>query len=310
MKKISTLAMAFAASLGISAAAQCYVIGEVYNAAGEKQAWGFDTGIEMTEKGDGVYEWTGTIYGYFGFAEALGTDWDDLNNNYRLYPADGVQQITLVDNKAVIDLSTVKAGGDSWTLGAETEATCTVDLNNSTLTVTTAGAIVIDDTPYLMGNNGVWAAGDDNKFTADGDSWVLKGVSLGVNPEAPEEGISLKIASSNWSTVNMGASYVDELPIAAEIGKPYTTVQGSQGNIVVEGVEEGVLYDVTFTNNGDETGTLLITKANEGAIDAIEFDANAPVEYYTIQGVKVAGELNAGIYIAKQGDKVSKILVK
>lgn len=310
MKKISTLAMAFAASLGISAAAQCYVIGEINLPDGTEQGWGFDTGVAMTEKGNGVYEWTGEVCGYFGFAEALGTDWDDLNNNYRLYPADGVQQITLVDNKAVIDLSTVKAGGDSWTLGAVTTATLTVDLNDYTLTVTTAGAIVIDDTPYLMGNNGVWAAGDDNKFTADGDSWVLKGVSLGVNPEAPEEGIALKIASSNWSTVNMGASYVDELPIAAEIGKPYTTVQGSQGNIVVEGVEDGVLYDVKFTNNGDETGTLLITEANEGAIDAIEFDANAPVEYYTIQGVKVAGELNAGIYIAKQGDKVSKILVK
>ncbi len=45
------------------------------------------------------------------------------------------------------------------------------------------------------------------------------------------------------------------------------------------------------------------------AIDDIEADNNAVVEYYTIQGVRVDNPSN-GLYIKKQGNKVSKVVVK
>lgn len=44
-------------------------------------------------------------------------------------------------------------------------------------------------------------------------------------------------------------------------------------------------------------------------IDAIEADTNAPVEYYNLQGVRVANP-ESGLYIRRQGNKVAKILVK
>lgn len=44
-------------------------------------------------------------------------------------------------------------------------------------------------------------------------------------------------------------------------------------------------------------------------VDDIIVDENAPVEYYNLQGVRVANPEN-GIYIRRQGSKVSKVLVK
>lgn len=47
------------------------------------------------------------------------------------------------------------------------------------------------------------------------------------------------------------------------------------------------------------------------AIEGVEADENAPVEYYNIQGMKVAADnLTPGIYVKRQGMKVSKVYVK
>lgn len=46
-------------------------------------------------------------------------------------------------------------------------------------------------------------------------------------------------------------------------------------------------------------------------VEGIEADVNAPVEYYNLQGQKVAAEsLVPGIYVIRQGNKASKVLVK
>lgn len=46
-------------------------------------------------------------------------------------------------------------------------------------------------------------------------------------------------------------------------------------------------------------------------IDNVEAEANAPVEYFTLQGMPVKAEnLSAGIYIRRQGGKVSKVAVR
>lgn len=45
-------------------------------------------------------------------------------------------------------------------------------------------------------------------------------------------------------------------------------------------------------------------------VNDIEIDANAPVEFYNLQGVRVEGELTPGLYIRRQGNTASKVLVK
>lgn len=49
--------------------------------------------------------------------------------------------------------------------------------------------------------------------------------------------------------------------------------------------------------------------ADGSGVAAIEADGNAPVEYYNLQGVRVANPEN-GLYIVKQGNKVSKKVIK
>jgi len=44
-------------------------------------------------------------------------------------------------------------------------------------------------------------------------------------------------------------------------------------------------------------------------VAGIEVDGNAPVEYYNLQGIRVANPEN-GLYIVKQGNKVSKRIIK
>lgn len=47
-----------------------------------------------------------------------------------------------------------------------------------------------------------------------------------------------------------------------------------------------------------------------GVADIETEDADAPVQYFNLQGIECAGELPAGIYIRRCGNTVSKVVVK
>lgn len=67
-------------------------------------------------------------------------------------------------------------------------------------------------------------------------------------------------------------------------------------------------YDLRFDANTGEL-TMTPTADNPTAVAEIAADENAPVEYFNMQGVKVENPEN-GIYVRKQGSKVSKVVVK
>lgn len=85
----------------------------------------------------------------------------------------------------------------------------------------------------------------------------------------------------------------------------------------VPSVEAG-LYNVKLAvsyyvdKNNNETLQLYpiaYTAITETGIDDVVVDENAPVEYYNLQGVRVANPEN-GLYIRRQGNKATKVLVK
>ena len=51
------------------------------------------------------------------------------------------------------------------------------------------------------------------------------------------------------------------------------------------------------------------TTGGSTSVDEIAADENAPVEYFNLQGVRVANPEN-GLYIRQQGTNVQKVLVK
>lgn len=66
-------------------------------------------------------------------------------------------------------------------------------------------------------------------------------------------------------------------------------------------------YAVKFDANTNEL--TLTSKDQPTAVDEIAVDANAPAEYFNMQGMRVENPEN-GIFIRRQGNKVSKVVVK
>lgn len=94
------------------------------------------------------------------------------------------------------------------------------------------------------------------------------------------------------------------------------TVNGSEvsmrNNYTIAGVEAGT-YDVTGVVAIYSGKLQFYVTSYEKAVDTgiadIVADENAPVEYFNLQGIRVENPEN-GLYIRRQGNKVTKVIVK
>ena len=83
----------------------------------------------------------------------------------------------------------------------------------------------------------------------------------------------------------------------------------AMGSIIAVPNDDVSVYIYHFVP-GTVAEKLIFAVDNTSAVEGIEIeDANAPVEYYNLQGVKVAEPSN-GIFIKVQGNKASKVYVK
>lgn len=96
------------------------------------------------------------------------------------------------------------------------------------------------------------------------------------------------------------------------IGETYTI---HDTNVTFSYIPANTLYDSANNRHRDELGSLFITGGTITAIDDImtdreeASDANAPVEYYNLQGIRVANPTAPGIYIRRQGRHAEKIML-
>lgn len=90
--------------------------------------------------------------------------------------------------------------------------------------------------------------------------------------------------------------------------------------VTIEGVKEGSKVMIRNTNEGWAVKTaqrwfidnikVAYDKASSGVNNiAVEDNANAPVEYFNLQGVRVANPEN-GLYIRRQGNKAIKVFIR
>ncbi len=95
-------------------------------------------------------------------------------------------------------------------------------------------------------------------------------------------------------------------------GKVGETELSFRNNYTVPSVEAGK-YDVTVVvtiyNHAPSLYVVSYAPAGSSAIDNIATDANAPVEYYNLQGIRVANPEN-GLFIRRQGSTVSKVIIR
>ncbi len=139
-----------------------------------------------------------------------------------------------------------------------------------------------------------------------------KNINYFVIPGVPA-GATIKIGlESHKSTDARGVKLTvggEELtaPDGSAVAAP-TTYEEQEWIVPATAAESN---DVQITNtNGCHLYYITVTAAGSGSgVQNIATDENAPVEYYTLQGVRVANPEN-GLYIKRQGNKAQKVLVK
>lgn len=111
---------------------------------------------------------------------------------------------------------------------------------------------------------------------------------------------SVGAASKNdWQAVDFTLGDLKKMSPNFELAK----VNAWTGNIlaVLAGGTTGqtVAFDAIYFYN-----------IGNGGVEGVTVDAAAPTQFYNLQGVEMTGNLTPGIYVARQGNKVTKISVK
>ena len=76
-----------------------------------------------------------------------------------------------------------------------------------------------------------------------------------------------------------------------------------------EGID--INEDTIIIFSGESTATWeAFDPDNVSGIEDVEISNEAPVEFYNLQGVRVDGELTPGLYIRRQGNNASKVLIR
>ncbi len=146
-------------------------------------------------------------------------------------------------------------------------------------------------------------------ITAEGEGYTLVdsyGRYLGVDDShfTSFQCYTEKNEFTTWNVAFDGANAI----FSVVRGEETITVAVSKG-------KDGTFYNniAPAKTNGLVAGTdyLLpsIYMKSASAVTDITVDANAPVEYYNFQGIRVANPEN-GVYIRRQGNKVSKVYVR
>lgn len=69
-------------------------------------------------------------------------------------------------------------------------------------------------------------------------------------------------------------------------------------------------YKFSVTNGGETLNFYVTYSRQPNSVNAVEFDENAPKEYFNLQGVRIAEPEAGNLYIVKQGNKVAKQIVR
>jgi hypothetical protein len=235
----------------------------------------------------------------------------------------------------------VPAGSEVATFDFSRPATITAEPDSLTLTNYTEGDTVWTADPssktnYLVSVNGVKLLSGKASFTATGERARLYwSNSLG--------GITNLRMSAEYPAVFAveEGSYIKEIVIAGSINDGWgipddtddtTGIKSSDDNGTVDTApifksgkaktmfweaKEGVqLKEVTLkekirasAQQVEQVYVVYAAGGNSGISTAVVDNSNAPVEYYNLQGVRVANPTR-GIYVKRQGNKSTKVLLK
>lgn len=190
--------------------------------------------------------------------------------------------------------------------------TITVNIDAMTISATYVGESEQPKTLYLIGSLNGWDIHNPTLCVADGDNiFVYTGeLEAGCQFQAMRE-------KGNW-----GAEFVVPKNATPIVPEPQENVK-AESKIPATGlvndaceytfdhskawtVEQKGTYTLKFDLNN---WTLNVTPTGSTGNVEILTDANAPAEYYDLQGVRVYDPAG-GLYLVRKGGKVSKVMIK
>lgn len=156
---------------------------------------------------------------------------------------------------------------------------------------------------YVRGEVSSW--GDDidpmwQMSTEDGVTYTFKAEGATTIPA----GKWFKLADLTWEAVNY--SYGMEADTVLDAYDEELEWFWNCKNTAVDADFVGTITMVTPEEGADKIAMVTFTKGGDG-IEGIKIDNNAAVEYFNLQGVRVANPEN-GLFIARQGSKVVKVV--
>lgn len=286
------LAVLVAAVITLGASAQSLYIFGSFN------GWNPGESIEMWND-NGVYTIEDIEFGAggnFGLSTVQSSDWTTVNSNRYGFAEDNAKATEGVA------MPIVKGEGAIQVPGAGVY-NIYVNLAAMTVTVKKAGEVVVN-TPhklYAFGTLSIasWDPSKGVELTKDGSKFSGK-VTLTDSGDGYAYFAMSSVQSSDWVIVNANRI----APTAGEVAFGLDeAVEFGKGEAAFKTSAIGEY----FINVDYEKMTVTVSNESAG-VESIGVE-NAPAVYYNLQGVEVANPQN-GLYIVKQGNKVSKQLIK
>ncbi len=159
-------------------------------------------------------------------------------------------------------------------------------------------------------------------------------VAFGVDTTIPNSELYITPTGANTCTISLYNFSFMGMNVGDIVVEGVQTTTAADGTISYSGSKEGlslmggnmivnVTVDGTETPDGKltmsipvqapvgEVGVTFNGQKDTSSIDSVIDDENAPVEYFNLNGIRVDSEnLAPGIYVKRQGRKVSKVLIR
>lgn len=153
---------------------------------------------------------------------------------------------------------------------------------------------------YFVYDGNGWKTDESTQFqtTSNADVVILSNYQL--TPAEGKGGVQFQITNKDWSKYYGWSAEAD--------GNDVVNSEFKLGNSGAAWVTcEAGKYDITFNS---KNATIKFTKAT-AALEDVAVSSDDTLEYYTITGTKVVDDnMRPGLYIRKQGNKISKVIIK